>query len=129
MDCSAAALARAACRWCLPDDRQRAAQLFLLCRWASGTSPYPCGAPSNTIQISGAGTVGVNQTYTLTGPNFYTSADAQWFLYYDGVVGSDWLIEDFFAVVYYQTEPSLFPCSWTTVEDSGTAPAPTGKYI
>jgi len=124
-----ALLQAAACMRCLGPGAQREVQIYLLTQWANMEtgSAVGCGAVSNTISITGAGTAAVNQTYTKTDARTFTSADGNWFLEFDGV---SWLIENIAAVVYYEATGSAFPCVWTLgTGDSGQAPAPTGQYL
>lgn len=50
MDCSPAAIARASRCYCLPDDRQRAALLWLACAWATAVT-VPVTTPVTTSDI------------------------------------------------------------------------------
>ena len=133
-------LARARCFKCIPRGMQKEVQIYLLCQWLKKkavTPPppsYPCGVPSNTIQISGAGTAAINQNYTNTSPVLWTSQDGIWFLSFEH---DAWIITNApgNAESYYPS--GLFPCEWFFdtngehyfVDSNGDSPAPTGKYV
>ena len=87
-------------------------------------SPFPCGAPSNTIQISGAGSGLANDVYTLSSPNVFSGSFCT-----IGLQAGNWqIVNNFTSLVLYSTDPTIFPCTWNT-EPDGLDPAPTGQYI
>ena len=134
-----ALIADARCFKCITRGMQREVQLYLLCQWAnaSATPPtppppdYPCGAPSNTIQISGAGTAGVNQVYKKTvATGVWTSLDSVFTITFHSAGYGYWELDGPVDGSYYvcQLENNVFPCSWET-GDNGDDPSPTGQYI
>ena len=99
--------------------------VYLLCQWAAGAGPdYPCGAPSNQIQLTGAGFADANHTYTLLGqtwigPSSQTisnGGDGYWYWYTN------------LGVSYYKSADANFPCTWE-LNLGDEPPAPTGTYL
>lgn len=130
---------QARCFRCLPAGELRGVMIYLLCSWLKRKEPpeppgpdYPCGVPSNTIEISGGGFPG-NGIYTwnpsislwlnLADPNYYIYFDAKngwWSLFWAADVDQD----------IYTSTTDIFPCTWSVVQnDPPSPPAPTGQYI
>jgi hypothetical protein len=119
---------------CIPPGAQREVALYLLCQWSNAASAptpvppptYPCGVPSNTIQISGAGIPEINNQYTYGTDGYWRTSDYSWQIYFNG---STWaIIDELLGNTYYSTPLASFPCVWT-LGPYGTNPAPTGLYI
>src|ERR1017187_10259603 len=83
MNCDPASLAAASRCWCLPDNRQRGAMLYLLCQWASNTgctlptAPIDLGASAGDGQVTltwpaGVGANGYNIKRALVPGEPYT---------------------------------------------------------
>ena len=122
---------------CIPPGAQREVALMLLCNWAQAASAptpvppptYPCGVPSNTIQISGAGRPGVDGNYVWDAPSgsWVQLPAHNCAIQTDGV---NYFLVDFStgASDYYNSSAANFPCIWT-VGNTNQPPAPTGQYI
>lgn len=108
------------------------------CVWTldggAGTGPAPigawsitaCGNPTNTIQISGAGIGGSNQTYTwnATLSEYIGNVDSSYIIVNNGI---GWELDQGSNPLYGASFQG-FPCAWGNQPDI-VGPSPTGQYI
>lgn len=103
----------------------------------SGASVYPCGTPSNMIEITGAGNPNFNSTYALVGGLYWLStyddgSGGYYRLYPPGSIDPlVWCMTYVLfgpPTVYYRSTDAT-PCHWVTDPVWGTDPPPTGQYI
>jgi hypothetical protein len=66
MNCSPTALASGARCYCLPDNGQRAAWIYLLCRWSNAGGTPPCTLPTAPVDL---GVVAGDSENTLSWPS------------------------------------------------------------
>lgn len=94
---------------------------------------YPCGVPTNTIQITGSSQPNADGTYVKqsdimwAGPNYTFGPNfVQYFLSY---LGGVWYLVQSSSLAGNENEyqATSFPCTWTTKLSS--PPAPTGAYV
>lgn len=118
-------VAAARCVSCLPVGIERAVRVALLCEWANKeVGPvFPCGVPSDTIEITGAGMVGANQIYTFNDPARWIGSDPTWEL---DLISGIWYLTSGHAMGLRYIAVD-FPCTW--VVNTGDPPAPTGHYV
>lgn len=86
----------------------------------------PCGIPSSTLTVSGAGTADVNGTYEQVSSNQWNKTGDGYVLFHNE--GSAlWFVLNEAAVTLYSVLVEDFPCGpWNVV--LGDSPAPTFTY-
>jgi len=83
-----------------------------------------CGTVSNTLIVSGAGTVDANGTYQKVSAGYWVQAGGTHVLL---LFGSVWYFYTDAAVSLYNVSEENFPCGPWSV-DAGDSPAPTFNY-
>jgi hypothetical protein len=130
-------LAAAACyAKCIPCGMALSVAGFLANQVADGGS-YPCGMPTGSFQLSGAGNVAVNQIYTYDAlHNRWQSADGNYMVLYSNAFSPyRWHLYQwagFPVEALYSSFAALFPCDWfidVPHGDVGPLPVPTGHYV
>jgi hypothetical protein len=102
-------------------------ELALTLNWNQGQAPaFPCGAPSNTILLSGANVGEQNTYYTTQDGGSTWNADNGDVISFDPIAGI-YTTHTNGGLAAYQSTSAQFPCTWTVF--LGSAPAPTGQYI
>lgn len=95
----------------------------------------PCGKPTNTIAISGAGDPGTNQNYALGIQPAYAAYPV-----FVGLTNNDYVIDPTLSpsFIFFQTTPGnwnayyqsvLYPCTWIQAGGGPDPQPPTGQFV
>jgi hypothetical protein len=110
----------ARCFDCIPREMRSAVKLWLLYQWANVNIPTEC-----TVILSGAGTAGVNQTYTQVSDTKYSGSSI-----FDLVLDSGtWSVvaKSGGLAGYYISEADFPGGIWS--KGIATLPVPTGQWV
>lgn len=131
MNCDINALINEArCFSCISPGLQMSIKTALACRLSNLAQIVGgCGAVTDCIWITGAGTMGVNGVYSKVSDDLYRQASGFYISFERGpqnnIIGGT--IFDSVDQNYYVSD-GLAPCTWQLGHD-GAAPAPRGQYI
>ena len=127
MNCDPAELASLSRCYCF-GSKWRSVMAYIYCQWANNLGPdYPCGTPSNRIQIVGAGAI-IPEFWFQLSPTTWKPESAEPPSVQILLAGGIWRIYYFPGLPMYYSTSLQFPCVWTT-DTAGTPPAPTGQYV
>lgn len=137
MNCDPSALMGAAkCYQCIPPGQRGSVMTYLECQWANRESPeFPCGIPSDYINISGTFIPEKNGLYVKTssvlwtGPSYVIGGEN--IEYTLAFTGSFWELiatsSIFGPTTWYTSSAIDFPCTW--ISEAPLQPPATGEYI